>query len=149
MIISNEHLDVLDKADELVEFIIHSDVVQKYKEAKYAMETDEVAQSYIKEFEDLKDHYNDVQRFGMYHPDYYEIMRTVRSAKRKMDMHDKVAAFKVAERELQQFLDEISEIIARSASEHIMVPKDGAALTDSGCSSGSCGSGGSCSCQAS
>lgn len=149
MIISDEHLNVLDKADELVEYITQSDIVQKYNEAKHAMETDEDAQTYIKDFESMKDQYEDVQRFGMYHPDYYEIMRTVRSAKRKMDMHEKVAAFKIAERQLQQFLDEISEIIARSTSEHIMVPKDGAALTDGGCSSGSCGTGGSCGCQAS
>src|SRR5688500_15928998 len=97
------------------------------------METDEVAQTYIKDYESMQDQYEDVQRFGMYHPDYYQMMRTIRSAKRKIDMHEKAASFKIAERQLQQLLDEISAIIARSTSEHIMVPKDGAALTDGGC----------------
>src|SRR5690625_3310963 len=97
----------------------------------------------------MKDQYEDVQRFGRYHPDYQEIMKNIRSSKRKMDMNEFVAAFKVAERNLQRFLDEISEYIARSVSDTIMVPKEDLALSDSGCSSGSCGSGGTCGCQAS
>src|SRR5699024_6194594 len=97
----------------------------------------------------MKHKYDDVQRFGHYHPDYHTIMKEVRSARRQMDMHHTVAAFKVQERNLQRFLDEISECIAGSASEHIMVPNDGAALTDSGGSSGGRGRGRSCGGQAS
>jgi len=64
-------------------------------------------------------------------------------------MDTSVSAFKIEERKFQRFLDDISECIAKSVSENIMVPKDGLALSDSGCSSGGCGSGGSCSCKAS
>src|SRR5699024_7336350 len=84
-----------------------------------------------------------------YHPDYREIMTNVRSTKRKMDMNRYVASFKLAERNLQRFLDEISECIAHSVSEQVMVPKDDIALTDSGCYSGGCGAGGSCGCKVS
>jgi hypothetical protein len=76
-------------------------------------------------------------------------MKKVRMTKRDMDMNDKVAKFKIAERNLQRLLDEVCEYIATNVSEQIKVPKDGAALTDGGCSSGGCGSGGGCSCQAS
>ncbi|HLR22860.1 MAG TPA: YlbF family regulator [Pseudogracilibacillus sp.] len=149
MIATTEFVDVLDETDKIINMINHSDVMHQYKEANNAMKEDEEAQRLIRAFSHMKDQYDDVQRFGHYHPDYHTIMKEVRSAKRQMDMHHTVAAFKVQERNLQRFLDEISECIAGSASEHIMVPKDGAALTDSGCSSGGCGSGGSCGCQAS
>lgn len=149
MIITESYVDIMNETDQLITYIIQSDVMQTYQERKLALDTDLEAQSLIKAFEEMKDDYEDVQRFGMYHPDYYDIMKNVRSVKRKMDMHDKVAAFKIAERQMQQFLDEISKLLAESVSENIMVPQDGAALTDSGCSSGSCGTGGSCGCQAS
>lgn len=149
MIITDTYLDVMNETDVLVDYILQSDVMQLYNERKQALEEDEEAQSHIQAFERMKDDYEDVQRFGMYHPDYYDIMKNVRGVKRKMDMNEKVAAFKIAERQLQQFLDEISKMLASSVSDNIMVPTDGAALTDSGCSSGSCGTGGSCGCQAS
>lgn len=149
MIITESYIDIMNETDQLITYILQSDVMQTYEEAKLALDTDLEAQSLIKAFEAMKDDYEDVQRFGMYHPDYYDIMKNVRSVKRKMDMDDKVAAFKIAERQMEQFLYEISKLLAESVSENIMVPYDGAALTDSGCSSGSCGTGGSCGCQAS
>ncbi len=73
-------------------------------------------------------------------------MKRIRAAKRAMDMHDTIAAFKIAERSLQALLDDVSGLIAHSVSENVKAPKDGAALSDSGCG---CGSGGTCGCQAS
>lgn len=149
MIATLEHIDILDKADKLTKMIIDSESMHNYERAYNDLQNDEEAQALIRDFLHMKDLYEDVQRFGHYHPDYQEIMKNVRSSKRKMDMHWSVSAFKIEERNFQRFLDEISESIARSASENVMVPKDGLALADSGCSSGGCGSGGSCGCQAS
>ena len=150
MIGTLELVNVLDRSEKLGKMILQSDVMKEYKDSRTALENDEQAQRLIKAFTDIKIHYDDVQRFGRYHPDYNEIMKNVRSTKREMDMNEKVANFKVAERNLQRFLDSISEIVAKSVSDNIKVPKDGAALTDTGCSSGGgCGSGGACSCQAS
>ncbi|MEI3611007.1 YlbF family regulator [Pseudogracilibacillus sp. SO30301A] len=149
MIATLEYIDILEKTEGLSKMIIASDIMNEYQNAYDTLQNDKEAQQLIRAFNRMKEHYEDVQRFGRYHPDYNEIMKNVRSAKRKMDMNSSVAAFKIAERNLQSFLDEISEQIAHSVSEHIIVPKDGLALTDSGCSSGGCGSGGSCGCQAS
>lgn len=148
MLATMEYVDILDQSDHLSNMIIQSEVMQAYKQVRLELHKDAEAQALIQDFNNIKQDYDDVQRFGRYHPDYNEIMKKVRAAKRKMDMHDKVAAFKIAERNLQNLLDEISELIAHSVSDHIMVPKDGALFTDSSCSGG-CGSGGSCSCQAS
>jgi cell fate (sporulation/competence/biofilm development) regulator YlbF (YheA/YmcA/DUF963 family) len=143
MIATLEYADILDHSEALAGMIMASEDMQAYQEAKYALDHDREAQQLIQAFIDIKEHYEDVQRFGRYHPDYNQIMKSVRSTKREMDMNDKVAAFKVAERNIQKLLDEVSSYIALSVSKDIKAPKDGAALTDSGCG---CGSGGSCGC---
>lgn len=148
MIATMDHVKILDKSDVLVKVILDSEIMDAYNHAQTELQNDTDAQQLIQDFNEMKLHYEDVQRFGRYHPDYSEIMRSVRRVKRKMDMNDKVAAYKVAERDLQNLLDEVSELIAHSVSEHIKVPKDGAFLSDTSCGTG-CGTGGSCGCQAS
>lgn len=148
MIATMSHVKLLDQSEHLAEIVKQSTVMQDYERAYIELQEDEVAQELIKDFNNMKSDYEDIQRFGTYHPDYREIMRKVRRAKRKMDMNDKVASFKIAERHLQNLLDDISELIAHSVSEEIKVPKDAVFLSDSGCGTG-CGTGGSCGCQAS
>lgn len=148
LVITLEYVNVLDKADDVVQMIINSDVMQQYRADKQALNNDEEAQNLINRFLNIKEQYEDVRRFGTYHPDYNEIMKNIRSIKRNMDMNQFVAAFKRAERDLQHFLDDISECIAKSVSDDIIVPRDGLALTAGGCTSGSCGTGGSCGCSA-
>lgn len=143
MIATMEHISILDDSEALGEMIFESDVMKDYLDKKEALTQNKEAQELIKAFNDIKEHYEDVERFGRYHPDYQSIMKKVRSTKRAMDMHEAVATYKVAERNLQLLLDEISECIAFSVSDQIKVPKDGAALSDSGCG---CGSGGGCGC---
>lgn len=143
MIATMEYVDILDESELVGKMILQSDIMEQYQLAKKVLDEDKEAQNLIRTFADVKEHYEDVQRFGRYHPDYYDIMKQVRSKKRDMDLNDKVAAFKVAERNLQNLLDEVSQFVAESVSEQIKAPKDGAALTDSGCG---CGSGGACGC---
>ncbi|WP_405102426.1 YlbF family regulator [Oceanobacillus sp. FSL H7-0719] len=143
MIANMEYVTILDYSEQLGQMVLQSEVMEDYQQKKTALAQDEVAQQLIKAFTNIKDHYDDIQRFGRYHPDYQEIMKQVRQTKRAMDMHETVAAYKVAERNLQTLLDEISEYIAFSVSDQIKAPKDGAALSDSGCG---CGSGGGCGC---
>lgn len=144
MIVNQEMIELLDEAEQLTDMILQSEAYNAYKEAHYHLIHDQEAQELIQAFVHIKATYEEVQRFGRYHPDYNQIMREVRAKKRQMDLNEKVASFKVAERELQRLLDDISELIAHSVSEHILVPKDG--IIDGACG---CGSGGSCGCQAS
>lgn len=146
MIGTMEIVNILDRSEVLGKMILQSDVMEEYNNSQYALNKDKESQKLIKAFVDIKDQYEDVQRFGRYHPDYSIIMKKVRTAKREMDMNDKVAAFKIAERNLQKLLDEISQDVAMSVGDKIKAPKDGAALSDSGCG---CGSGGGCGCKAS
>jgi len=143
MIATMEYVTILDYSEQVAEMVLNCEVMEEYQQKKATLEQDNEAQKLIKAFTNIKEHHDDIQRFGRYHPDYQEIMKKVRSTKRAMDMHDTVATFKVAERNLQTLLDEISQHIANSVSDQIKAPKDGAALSDSSCG---CSSGGGCGC---
>ncbi|MCP3031079.1 YlbF family regulator [Halobacillus sp. A1] len=142
MLATMEIVDLIDRSETIGQMIMDSEVMAQYHQAKLDMETDEEAQTLIRNFKNIKDQYEDVQRFGRYHPDYNDIMKRVRSVKREMDMHEKVVQYKRAEREVQKLLDEISQSVAFSVSEQIKVPRNGMVF-DSGCG---CGSGGGCGC---
>lgn len=144
-----EIVDLLDQSEKLSKIILQSEVIDEYRQAHNQLERDQTAQNLIKEFNDVKELYDEVQRFGRYHPDYNQIMTNIRSKKRDMDMNELVAQFKIAERNAQRLLDDISELIAHSVSEKILVPKEGTAFLEGGCATGNCASGGTCSCNAS
>src|SRR5699024_12732168 len=102
----------------------NSNELNIYKEREHILQINQEAQNLIKDFNKIKKRYDEAQRFGTYHPDYNKIMKQVRSTKRKMDMNENVAAFKIEERNLQNLLDEVSKIIATSISSSIMVTKN-------------------------
>ena len=139
-----ERLEILDAAEYLSDMILQSDVVENYYNCLNKLRSNKESQHKIKAFVKMKELYEDVQRFGRYHPDYKKVMTEIRSLKREMDLDENVAEFKKAENDLQALLDEISVIIGGSVSSHIKVPT-GNPFFESSCSGG-CGSGGSCGC---
>ncbi|WP_100404588.1 YlbF family regulator [Bacillus solitudinis] len=138
-------IGLLDEASELGQAILSSDVYLEYKASKRKLQADDEAQRLIRSFNHMKDQYEEVQRFGKYHPDYDKVSKNIRQVKRELDLLPLVSTFKKAERELEMLLNEISETIARSVSETIKVPS-GNPFFDSMSCSGGCGSGGGCSC---
>ncbi|MDG5788315.1 YlbF family regulator [Evansella sp. AB-P1] len=140
------NVDILQHTDNFSEFITSSEVFHKYIDAKSTMEKNKEAQSMIKHFQTLKEKYEEVQRFGKYHPDFDQVSKDVREWKRKLDTHSVISAYKEAENELHQLLVELSQIIANAVSPHIKVPTGNPFFDQGGCGSGGCGSGGSCGC---
>jgi cell fate (sporulation/competence/biofilm development) regulator YlbF (YheA/YmcA/DUF963 family) len=141
-------VELLDESDHVANMVLQSDVAENYRQCLYRLNKDSHAQALIAEFVKIKEQYEDVQRFGKYHPDYKTITRQVRDVKREVDLHATIAAFKKAENELQKLLDEISVILGQAVSEHVKVPT-GNPFFDTGSScGGGCGSGGSCGCSA-
>lgn len=141
-----EKIQLLDKTDQLAAMIIQSEIAEHYRQCFYNMKHDQDTQRKIKEFLNLKEQYEEVQRFGKYHPNYQSVKSKIREVKREMDLDPNVAAFKIAENDLQALLDEISVMIGQSVSKNIKVPTGNPYFdTLSGCSGG-CGTGGSCGC---
>ena len=145
---TSEWVFILDEVDELSAMILSSQEAQNLRQTTKAVYEDAELSAKIKAFQRLKDQYEDVQRFGKYHPDYHTIMKDIRTEKRQLDMNEKIATLKLAENEYQDLLDEISLIIGHSVSETVKVPVSNPFYaTGSSCGSG-CGTGGGCSCSA-
>lgn len=149
MLMTSEWVFILDEVDELSAMILSSEQAQKLRQAYQAVYEDIELSTRIKAFQRIKDQYEDVQRFGKYHPDYNTIMKQIRTEKRQLDLNEQIAALKVAENDYQDLLDEISLIIGHSVSEAVKVPVSNPFFASAGSSCGTgCGTGGGCSCSA-
>lgn len=143
-----EKIKTVEQAEGFAHMILESDVAENYRSCYFLLYTNPVTKGRIHRFSRLKEQYEEVQRFGRYHPDYSRVMKEVREAKREMDLDENVAAFRVAEKELQNLLDEISVIIGRAVSEGIKVPTGNPFFSTGSSCGGGCGSGSSCGCSA-
>jgi len=142
---SLDQVVLFEESLSLAEMVSNSSIAIAYRESKNILEQDTEAQNMIARFAQIKEKYDEVQRFGKYHPDYHTVSTEIRTFKRELDFHEKIAQFKKAERELEKLLMECSRIIADSVSEQIKVPTGNPFFDESSCSGG-CGSGGSCGC---
>ena len=150
MIMTSEWALILDEADVLSAMILSSEQAQNLRVAYQSVYENPALVEQIRAFSRLKEHYEDVQRFGKYHPDYHIIMKRIREEKRALDLNEAIAQLKLAENDYQDLLDEVSLLIGKSVSDAVKVPVSNAffAASASSCSTGGCGSGGSCGCSA-
>ncbi|PID01350.1 regulator [Sporosarcina sp. P2] len=147
MMMTDEWMRVIDMAEELSDMLLCSEVVKTYQDAHNRVYSNVDLRKKIMDFTKMKEQYEDVQRFGRYHPDYKVIMKEIRLQKRELDLQDEVAALRLAENDVQDLLDEIGILIGRTVSEAVKVPAGDGTFSNSSCGGG-CGSGGSCSCSA-
>ena len=114
-------IDVLDQVDKVSDMILNSDIYQSYTKARSVMNDDPEAAARYNEFMKNKVKYDEVMRFGKYHPDYQQVTRATRKSKRDYEMVPTVMAYKQMEVELQNLVDEVLTIIATSISDHVKV----------------------------
>ncbi|MDQ0217198.1 YlbF family regulator [Peribacillus cavernae] len=148
MLATMERINILQSAESLGQMVLQSEAGENYLLSLYKMRNDREAQQKIRSFSSLKELYEEVQRFGKYHPDYKRVNLEIREVKRAMDLHPTIAEFKKAETEIQSILDEISMKIGHAVSPQIKVPSGNPFFESLSSCSGGCGSGGSCSCSA-
>jgi cell fate (sporulation/competence/biofilm development) regulator YlbF (YheA/YmcA/DUF963 family) len=139
------HMDAVLESMTLADMIVQSDIYHEYIEAMETLYGDVTAQELIWDFSKRKDDFEEVERFGKYHPDYNSVSQEVRKLKRKLDLYEPIANFKKKEIKLEELLNELSLIIASSVSETIKVPT-GNPFFDAMSCSGGCSTGGSCGC---
>lgn len=148
MMMTSEWAFILDEVDQLSDMIRQSDVYAALRQAQQVVYSDVALVAQIEAFNDMKRQYEDVQRFGKYHPDYKTIMKEIRQMKRALDLDERISQLRLAENNYQDLLDEVSMLIGKNVSQSVKVPVSNPFFAqDSGCSSG-CGGGGSCSCSA-
>lgn len=145
MIATTDLLQVIENSELLATYISQSEVAIQYRRARESLDNDAEAQMLIARFVNMKEKYEEVERFGKYHPDFTSITTEMREAKRAVDLHETVANFKKSEREMEKLLNEVSGIIAHSVSKNIKVPTGNPFFDNRSCQGG-CASGGSCGC---
>ncbi|WP_232699634.1 YlbF family regulator [Brevibacillus daliensis] len=134
---------LLSATDELAMMMIQSREVNEYLTAKQAMESDQEVSSHIRLFNQKKQAYEEVQRFGKYHPDFHKVTGEIRSLKQSYEQLPTVITFKLAEDKLDQLLYQVGRTVADSISSEVKVPSNNPIRE---AMASGCGTGGSCGC---
>ena len=135
--INEETLSILDDVEALSDMIVDSVIYHDYIEAKELLYQDDEAHLLYSAFLKSKDKYDDVMRFGRYHPDYKTIMMETR------EMLPVVMDYKSKEVELQNLIDEVISKIALAVSDNVKIETGNPFFQTT---AHGCASGGSCNC---
>ncbi|WKK68262.1 YlbF family regulator [Brochothrix thermosphacta] len=146
MFATYQSIEVLDLADELSEMINQSEAMTDYHSAKRATFENKDTQEKIKKFAAMKERFDEVQRFGRYHPDYKETNRETRRLKRELDMDEVIITYRQAEMQVQSLLDQVGIMIGESVSEQVKVPVGNPFFEGKRRHGGGCSTGGGCGC---
>lgn len=133
--------ELLTNAYELGDLINKSAAVSDYLYWKRRVEEDAEIQALVKKLAAKKELFEETQRFGHFHPNYHEAKDKVTEVELELERFEAVRRFKAAEKELDDILHQMSEIIAYAVSDSIKVPSN-----DPNPKGGGCGSGGACGC---
>ncbi|WP_414056037.1 YlbF family regulator [Macrococcus equi] len=138
MIYDNEILAVIERSENLNKMLLNSEAYLQYKQLYIELEDNAEVQQLKKDLIKLKGKYDEVNRFGRYHPDYQKVMLETRRKKKEYEMHPEVAHLKQLEMNLQTLLDEVIVIVTQHISTNIKVETGNPFFESHTCSSG-CG----------
>lgn len=141
--ITEETLTVLDEIEALSDKILESRLYQEYREAEQALADNDEAHLLYQAFLKSKDKYDEIMRFGKYHPDYQSVMLGTRKRKRAYEMLPVVMDHKQKEVALQELIDQVIVKIAYAVSENVKIEAGNPFFQKD---AGGCATGGSCSC---
>lgn len=121
MIINDAFFQLEDQNQRLIQEILASQSYKNYLHAKKQMNDCKEVAGLKKAFQIEKEKFERISAYGEYAPDYRQQQRNVRLSKRALDLNEKVAAFRLAETDFQQLLDEIGQRLAQTVSAEIKV----------------------------
>ncbi|RIP35641.1 YlbF family regulator [Staphylococcus gallinarum] len=141
--ITEETLTILDDVEALSDKIAASSIYKAYEAAQQALSDNDEAHLLYQAFLKSKQNYDEIMRFGKYHPDYQKVMLETRKRKRAYEMLPVVIDYKQKEVALQDLIDEVIVKIAYSFSENVKIETGNPFFQKD---SGGCSTGGSCNC---
>ncbi|MGW7900670.1 YlbF family regulator [Staphylococcus shinii] len=141
--ITEETLTVLDEIEALSDKILESRLYQEYRQAEQVLANNDEAHLLYQAFLKSKDKYDEIMRFGKYHPDYQNVMLDTRKRKRAYEMLPVVMNHKQKEVALQELIDQVIVKIAYAVSENVKIEAGNPFFQKD---AGGCATGGSCSC---
>ncbi|TCS95016.1 YlbF family regulator [Hazenella coriacea] len=114
--------EILLEAYQLADHIKESNEVNHYLACKKRLEEDLEAQKIIQGFQKMKERLEEVQRFGIFHPEYHQVKEEAQVYQERMLAHSIIGDYLEAEKNLDHLLYEVSSMIAHSVSDSIKVP---------------------------
>ncbi|CAD2079390.1 YlbF family regulator [Jeotgalicoccus meleagridis] len=136
--------EIMDMLDSLNDMVTDTEEYNNYCYYKKLLDTDREVSQMIKKFVALKEDFEEVQRFGKYHPDFSSKRRELNQFKKSLDMTPIVMEYRRAEFQLQSMLDEVLFIVGQAISPHANIVSSNPFFSNS--SNSGCATGGSCSC---
>lgn len=116
--------EVIEKTYELIEQIKDTPKYKRLMELKRIIDTDSNVQELIQSFQKWNKKYEEVSKYGKYHPDLRKVQLSFRDAKEKLYTNEVVEEYKSLENDLQKELDHISASIAQAISKKIKHPNE-------------------------
>ena len=93
-------------------------------ELKHYIDNDEVIVNLIEKFNKVKIKYDEVQKYGKYHPDLKKVQLSLVEVKEELYTNKIVVEYKKLEKVIQDELDEVSKRIAKAVSDNIKHPNE-------------------------
>jgi cell fate (sporulation/competence/biofilm development) regulator YlbF (YheA/YmcA/DUF963 family) len=106
-----ETTQIYEKVTELAEAITQSELFMEYKNCQQELLLDETFLALKDDFLKLKDAFEEVSRYGSYHPDLERVRKDYQKAKVELMSHQLFKRFKRIEKELDTMIFEIEEQI--------------------------------------
>lgn len=141
---TSETIEILDQIDIINDKIKNSEPYVNFVKQSIILEQDKNAQELVDAFNHLKMDFEEVSRFGKYHPDFSEKRRALNKAKKSLDMNESVIEYRRAEYQLQAMLDEVLYEAGICISQHVNIVSSNPFFAVG--SGGGCSTGSSCGC---
>lgn len=115
---------VLNLVYDLVDEIKSKKEYNKLIELKKVMDSDPYIISILDKFEKSKTKFEEVSKYGKYHPDLKKVQIELAEIKTEVFTNEIIQNYKKMEKELQKILDDVSRQIAQGVSPNIKHPND-------------------------
>lgn len=117
-------IKLINLAYELSDEIKNSNEYQKLIKLKKIIDTDQDIKTLISDFNKIKIKYEEVRKYGKYHPNLKDVQLQLQAIKEQVFEHPVIKEYKQLEKHLQKVLDQVSKEIATSVSNNIKHPNE-------------------------
>lgn len=109
---------------DLVDEIKQSKAYTRLIELQECMSNDQHLQQLITQFNKSKTKYDDISKYGKYHPDLKSVQVQFSEDKNSLYSHPVIVEYKQLERDIQSLLNHVSKEIAQAVSTKIKHPNE-------------------------
>lgn len=116
--------EIIEKTYELVDEIKGSEDYKKLQKLHKIIDTNSEIKELINIFKKYNDKYEEVSKYGKYHPDLKKVQKQFSEAKTNLYSNKLVKEYKELENRIQKILDNISKELAIGVSKKIKHPNE-------------------------